>query len=111
MVVKHHQGQLLTTRAMGLALEVSLRMSPNAPNNRGFLTGGYRAPSLDDLGDTITSSRARNRAQRLRAATYPSTACNDDGVSSSTALAVFAGRASSSMGWRRLFLLRVVKRC
>src|SRR2546422_958413 len=48
-------------------------------------------------------------SRRLRGAKSPSTARDDDGVSSSTALAVFAGRGSSSMGWRRLSLLCVVQ--
>lgn len=85
-------------------------MSPSTPSNRGFLTGCHRASSLEDFGDTMSSSMTEDGARRLGAATYPSTACNDDGMSSSTTLVVFAGSVSSSMGWRRLFLLKVVKR-
>ena len=48
-------------------------------------------------------------ARRLGEAQSPSTARYDDGVSSSMALAVGSGRASSRMGWRRLSLLWVVK--
>src|SRR6266571_6852925 len=56
----------------------------------------------------MSSSTAWEGARRLGEAKCPSTAHDDDGVSSSTALAVFSARASSSMGWRRLFLLGVV---
>jgi len=58
--------------------------------------------------DTPSSSIAWDGARRLGAAKSPSTARDDDGVSSSIALAVFSGRESSSSSWRRLFLLCVV---
>ena len=78
--------------------------------SRGFLARCHRASSLDGLCDTMSSSMAEEGARRLGAAKDPSPAVLDDTLSSSTALAVFSGSASSSIGWRRLFLLGVVKR-
>ena len=57
----------------------------------------------------MSSSMAWARARRLGEAKPTSTARYDDDMSSSVALTVFSGRASSRMGWRRLFLLCVVK--
>jgi hypothetical protein len=82
-VVKHCLGQLLTTRAMALSLDGTIRMASSTPDSGCFLAGDHRAPSLAGLCDTMSSS---------------------------TALTVFSDSASSSMGWRRFFLLGVVKR-
>jgi hypothetical protein len=46
----------LTTRALELSLERSLRISPKTLDKRGLLIGGYRAPWREDLGDTMSSS-------------------------------------------------------
>src|SRR5437016_6204125 len=78
-------------------------------DSRYFLAGYHRASPMGGFCDTTSSSLAWDGARRLGEATSPSTTRYDDGVSSSTALAVFSGRASSSMGWKRLFLLWVVK--
>ena len=72
MVVEHHPRMDVTTDGcqappgaafddarLVLALEVSLRMSPSTPDTGGVLTGCQRAPSLEDCGDTMASSRAQ----------------------------------------------------
>ncbi len=79
--------------------------------SRYFLAECHRASRLGGLCDTMASSRAREGARRLRAATSPSPAHEDDSVSSSTALAGLADRWSSSIGERQFFLLGVVTCC
>ena len=78
------------------ALDDTLRVLSSTGNKQGFSGRVPSSIAYGGLCDTMSSSMAREGARRLGAAKYPSTACDDDGD-------------SSSMDERRLFLLCVFK--
>jgi hypothetical protein len=108
-IVKHSLARCLMTRAKGLFLGWHPAEAVEHRRQQGFSAGCHRVCPLGGCGDMMASSMAWDGARRLGEAQSSSAARDDDAVSSSTALAVFSGSASSSTGWRRLFLLGVVK--
>src|SRR6266850_6720870 len=78
-------------------------------DSRSLLTGCQRASLLGGFGDTPSSSMPGEGDRGLGAVQPSSTALNDDGMSSSTALAGFSGSASSSTAHKLLCLRCAVK--
>lgn len=108
-VVKYSLTRCLMTLAKGLCL--GWHPAEAVEHHRQTVFSGSVPSSIPSggCGDTMSSDMAWGGYSMAGSSHMPLAARDDDGVPSSTALAVFSARASSRMGWRRLCLPGVVK--